>query len=234
VDATEHAGLTPTCQPADRPAAVVDVAAVLHRCWQAIRGRHPQVPAAVVVVASGSPARAGQGMKWGHFATLRWQHGTARLPEVLVSGEGLARTPEQVLTTLLHEAAHGLADARGIADTSRQGRWHNQRFAGLARELGLEPVKDDRLGWSPCTLPAGTAQVYRAELGQLGAVRGTYRHPEYTVTASRSSNNGVACTCDCGRKIRVSVGGYHAGPILCGLCSGRFRPARDPGEVARG
>jgi hypothetical protein len=29
-----------------------------------------------------------------------------------------------VLGTLLHEAAHGLAQARSIQDTSRQGRYH--------------------------------------------------------------------------------------------------------------
>jgi hypothetical protein len=216
--------LTPTCHPDRPPAAMVDLAGVLHRCWQAIRARHPQVPAAVLVVASGSPARGGQAMKWGHFATLRWQHGPARLPEVLVSGEGLARPPHQVLTTLLHEAAHGLAATRGVTDTSRQGRWHNRRFAEHARELGLHPVKDERLGWSPCTLPPGTAQAYRAELDQLAGVAGLYRHAEARPASNRSSNNGLACTCGCGRKIRVSRSGYDAGPILCGICHARFRP----------
>ncbi|WP_238487764.1 tyrosine-type recombinase/integrase [Actinoplanes flavus] len=67
-------------------------------------------------------------MKWGHFASLRWQHGDRQLPEVLVSGEGLKRSPAEILVTLLHEAAHGLADVRGIQDTSRQGRWHNKKF----------------------------------------------------------------------------------------------------------
>ena len=43
---------------------------------------------------------------------------------MLVSGEGLQRGPTDVLGTLLHEAAHGLAQARSIQDTSRQGRYH--------------------------------------------------------------------------------------------------------------
>jgi hypothetical protein len=42
-----------------------------------------------------------------------------------------------VLDTELHEAAHGLAAARGIQDTSRQGRYRNARYRGLAEELGL-------------------------------------------------------------------------------------------------
>jgi hypothetical protein len=209
--------------------SIIQVIVVLHGCWTAIRSRRPDVPAAVIVVASGSPARPNQAMKWGHFATLRWQHGTTRLPEVLVSGEGLSRTPEQVLTTLLHEAAHGLADARGVKDTSRQGRWHNQRFATHARELGLEPTKDDKLGWSPCTLPPATADTYRNQLDGLTAVLGTYRHADISETATRSSNNGVACECDCGRKIRASRSVYEAGPILCGNCEGRFLPDDDLG-----
>src|SRR4029450_12326513 len=106
-----------------------------------------------------APGGAGQ-TKWGHFASMRWQRGSDRLPEVLVSGDGLARTPGEVLTTLLHEAAHSLADARTIQDTSRQGRWHNKRFAALATELGLDPRMDPRLGWSPCTLPPETAETY--------------------------------------------------------------------------
>jgi len=59
---------------------------------------------------------------------MRWHDDARQLPEVFVGGEGLARGPAEVLGTLLHEAAHALADVRGIKDTSRQGRWHNARF----------------------------------------------------------------------------------------------------------
>lgn len=64
------------------------------------------------------------------------------MAEVFVGGEGLVRGPVEVLATLLHEAAHALADVRGIKDTSRQGPWHNARFKALAEELGIEVVKD--------------------------------------------------------------------------------------------
>ena len=56
----------------------------------------------------------------------------------MISGEGLRRSPREVLGTLLHEAAHALAHARGIKDTSRQGRYHNKHFKTLAEELGLD------------------------------------------------------------------------------------------------
>ncbi len=44
--------VTPTCQTEE--VSIIDVIAALHGCWTAIRTRHPEVPAAVIVVASGS------------------------------------------------------------------------------------------------------------------------------------------------------------------------------------
>jgi hypothetical protein len=231
--------VTRTCQnPAGEPFTTAGLLATLEQTWATIRTRHPEVPAAVLVVASGSPAKATGHLKWGHFATLRWQHGSDRLPEVLVSGEGLSRTPAEILTTLLHEAAHGLADTRHIQDTSRQGRWHNKHFAKHALELGLTPSKDATIGWSPCTLRPETAEVYTEQLDAIGAVLGFWRHAEVLATKTRTSNNnGVSAECDCARKIRVSLAVYEAGPILCGLCEARFHaddtdPDPDGGEPA--
>ena len=90
--------------PSDGAASLL--VAALEHTWQTIRTRHPEVPDAVLVVASGSE---GKRLNLGHFAPHRWQvHGTDR-HEVLVGGEGLHRGPVDVLGTLLHEAAHGLA-----------------------------------------------------------------------------------------------------------------------------
>ena len=124
--------------PVDRAAASRLVAA-LEQAWTTIRRHHPDVPQVVIVVASGSDPRSRR-LNLGHFAAGRWQladQPTDRA-EVLVSGEGLQRGPVDVLGTLLHEAAHGLAHARKVNDTSRQGRYHNRRYATLARELGLD------------------------------------------------------------------------------------------------
>jgi len=131
--------------------------AALEHAWQTIRTRHPDVPDAVLVVASGSE---GKRLNLGHFAPHRWQvHGTDR-HEVLVGGEGLQRGPLEVLGTLLHEAAHGLAQARSIQDTSRQGRYHNRRYAHLARELGLDVTSIKPIGWSATIVPDQTAAGY--------------------------------------------------------------------------
>ena len=50
----------------------------------------------------------------------------------------------EVLATLLHEAAHALAHARGSKDTSRQGRYHNTKFKNCAEEVGLTVEHDDK------------------------------------------------------------------------------------------
>jgi hypothetical protein len=173
--------------------------AALEQAWAAIRSRHADVPAAVIVIGSGSPNKPGQGMRWGHFASLRWQHGTRQLPEILVFGEGLNRPAVEVMTTLLHEAAHGIADTRGVKDTSRQGRWHNARFAAHAKELGLQPSKDPKLGWSPCTLTEATTGTYRPVIAALAAALRAFRHPEPVGEAKSrtNSNNGLPLSCAC-------------------------------------
>jgi hypothetical protein len=99
-------------------------------------------------------------------------------PEVLVSGEGLQRGPVDVLGTLLHEAAHGLAYARKISDTSRQGRYHNRRYATLARELGLDVAHLDPIGWSATSVPEPTAARYLEVLAELAEALVLWRRAE--------------------------------------------------------
>src|SRR5580658_6755876 len=83
----------------------------LDRTWAAIMARHPDVPAVVIALGSGS---GGGRLKLGHFAPDRWQRGAGRVPELFVGGEGLAKGARDVLGTVLHEAAHGVATVRGI------------------------------------------------------------------------------------------------------------------------
>ena len=213
--------MTRTCQDGSFTSA--GLVAALESAWAAIRARHADVPAVVIVVGSGSAAKPNAGTKLGHFASLRWQHGDTRMPEVFVSGEGLSRTPGEVFTTLLHEAAHALADVRGIQETSRQGRWHNKRFATLANELGLTAEKDAKLGWSPCTMRQSTQEAYASVFVELGAAVQAYRHPDEVAGKKRTnSNNGQGLTCECPRKIRVSPSTAEEGPIVCGVCDTPF------------
>jgi hypothetical protein len=197
--------------------------AALEHAWSAIRRRHPNVPdAVVVVVASGSE---GKRLNWGHFAPHRWQVSGADRYEVLIGGEGLQRGPLEVLGTLLHEAAHGLAQARSIQDTSRQGRYHNRRYATLAHELGLDVASVKPIGWSATTVPQQTAGAYAGQLEELQAALVLWRRQEHRIGTGSRSRNLLAAACGCGRRIRVAKATLAEAPILCGACKEPFEPA---------
>lgn len=230
--------------------------AALESAWAAIRARHPEVPAVVLLLGAGSIGAPAGSLRLGHFAAMRWHttsdnddHATgvtgaggpgpdaARLPEVFVGGEGLRRGPVDVLGTLLHEAAHALAHVRGIKDTSRQGRWHNARFKALAEELGIEVTKDPRIGWSPTTIPAATRESYASVIAELGAALRLHRTAELGAGGGKTKKpSQPACVCDCGRRIRVAKSVLAAGPIVCGVCGSEFTPDQpddqgDDGQV---
>jgi hypothetical protein len=202
--------------------------AALEHTWQTIRSRHPDVADAVLMVASGAEGRR---LNLGHFAPHRWQvHGADR-HEVLVGGEGLQRGPTDVLGTLLHEAAHGLAQARSIQDTSRDGRYHNRRYATLACELGLEVAQVRPIGWSATTVPNHTAAAYAAQLEELAAALVLWRRLEHRSGAGTRARNLLVASCGCGRRIRVAKTTLAEAPIVCGACEEPFQPA-DPDEAS--
>jgi hypothetical protein len=178
-----------------------------------------------------SPASAGvgpAGVRSGSEAAAAASDAedAGHLSEVLVGGEGLRHGPVEVLDTLLHEAAHGMAHVRGIKDTSRQGRWHNTRYAKLAAELGLAVAEAPGIGWSNTSLRPETRLEYAQTIALLGRTLTLHREPEPRGRRGgrASSNNGLACACACPRRIRVSPSGLAAGPILCGVCDEPFEP----------
>ncbi|WP_434971343.1 hypothetical protein [Microbacterium sp. bgisy207] len=194
--------------------------AAIERTWAAIQQRHSDVPEVVVTLASG---RTVKGVNLGHFAPDRWVRGDEVVHELFIGGEGLSRGGVDVLGTLLHEAAHGAANTRGIKDTSRQGRYHNAAFRSIAESFGLTLEKDPRIGWSVTTVPTGTAETYAAEVAQLTAAITAYRRSESPDAEGKTkSNNGRTAVCSCSRKIRASNAVIDAGPILCGLCGTEF------------
>jgi hypothetical protein len=189
--------------------------------WQDIRERHPDVPAVVITLGSGTMGKRGE-LTYGHFAAGRWQHDDATLPELFVSGEGLQRGALELLGTLLHEAAHGVAVTREIKDTSRQGRYHNRKFKEIGAELGLVLTEDIKRGWSTTTVPPTTAERYKATLGTLAAALVAYRHAEVHTPGKKKSSNLAVAECACPRKIRVAKTTLAEAPIICGGCDHEF------------
>lgn len=209
--------------------------AALEDAWRAIQHEHPDVPAAQVIVAQGSGH--GGGLLLGHLAPERWQAADqpgALIHELMVAGEGLALGADDVFTTELHEAAHALAVARGIPDTSRDGRYHNHHFRTLAEELGLLVTRDPTLGWSTTELPEHTRSRYAGAIAVIADAITSHRLPEPTATRGRNLAAAV-CGCEIPRRIRVAPRTLAAGAITCGVCRRAFAvppPAPERGREA--
>lgn len=206
------------------PAAARLVAA-LEDAWQEIRERHPDLPAVQIIVGQGSGR--GTGLLLGHLAPDRWRsagHEGELVHELLIAGEGLADGADEILTTLLHEAAHALAVARRIADTSRDGRYHNAAFKTLAEELGLTVTRDPTIGWSDTQLPEHTRARYAGQITAIDAAITAHRLAE---PAPGSGRNLAAAVCACAvpRRIRVAPRTLAGGAIICELCDHPFAVA---------
>jgi hypothetical protein len=173
--------MEPTPSPASAP-----VVAALEAMWETMRDRHSDVPAAVLVLGSGTIGMRPGEVKLGHFASTRWRLAEASdaagvLPEVFVGGEGLVDGAAAVLGTLLHEAAHAIAHTRRIQDTSRQGRYHNRRYAALAAEMGEWQVT-----WRPS--PAAAPHPGQAHEGKSPAFSACH------ITSTTALNTSPAIT----------------------------------------
>jgi hypothetical protein len=198
---------------------------VLEDLWLEIRRWHPDIPPAVIIIASGTD---GKHPRWGHHAPGRWNVAGQQYAEVMISGEGLRRTPDEVLGTLLHEAAHALAHSRGIKDTSRQGRYHNKHFKTLAEQLGLITGHDPCIGWSASTITDVTRIAYARQLHDLTQAMTLWRHSETTTgPTARRNSNFIAAICPCGRSIRVAASTLAEAPITCAACGQDFQ-AKNP------
>lgn len=200
----------------------------LENAWRAIQKRHPEVPAVCLVLATGT--KNGRYIKNGHWWVGQWSSGGRDFPEVLIAAERLRDGPHAVLTTLLHEAVHGLAHVRGIKDTSRQGRWHNGRFRELSEEVGLATAQDERLGCITPGMRAETTAEYAETLELLSEAMGSenaiFRKrpdpPKPKPKKPRRTYTVLTCPCD----IPIRVIECTHPRIMCWECGHDFKRQR--------
>jgi hypothetical protein len=145
----------------------------LDRAYQALRSRHPDLPNMLITVETPHPAvnhraaftsseqiTTATANYDGRIAFLLPPPHRSHLPCVFNAGA------VSTFGVLVHEAAHALAGARGIKDTSRGGTYHNGRFAELAAELGLEARPGADCGGTS-SVPARLLARYRRHIDAL-------------------------------------------------------------------
>jgi hypothetical protein len=194
----------------------------LTSAWRAIKARHAEVPEVVLTVGSGTigvKAWPGAVRSFRGRPLAARRHRTRR---AVCRGEGLQRGAGPVLATLIHEAAHGVAFARGVKDTSRGGKYHNKKFKDIAESMGLVIAHDPVIGFSPTTLPPSTAEQYRKVITALDAAITAYRHAEVAGVSRPKASNYVKAECECPRTIRVGKTVLAQAPIICGECGKDF------------
>ena len=121
----------------------------LESAWADIRALNPDVAEHVVFRIGSGRAGKRAGLTLGSITvntdweqsrptTSRAKSDPARYHCIFIAGETLAQHPARLLETLIHEAAHSVAQTRKVKDVSRQNRYHNKRFRAIAEEMGLE------------------------------------------------------------------------------------------------
>jgi hypothetical protein len=211
------------------------IVSVLEEAWSEIRTRHPDVPPVVVITGTGHESRGYATL--GHFGAERWQHTGGRLPELFLAGELLAGLDghsggRTALKTLLHEAAHGLAHTRKVKDCSRQNRYHNSRFATLAKELGLTPpdAPHPTLGYSGAILDDESAATWQDVISAIDAANLPHLGALSTAPASLAASTragarfSVSCGCEPARSLSITPHQYETAPLICGACHATFEP----------
>jgi hypothetical protein len=177
---------------------------------------------------------------WGDIQRYHSDLPNLAAPESLIGESSSACGTELGFERLLHEAAHGLAAARGIRDTSRAGRYHNRRFLTLADELGLDHNADPHpsSGFSLVTMRLETRERFAETIDRLQRALGDHaaatsaasdRSRTFRGPATRHGSSGggvrVKAVCGCGRNVRVVPSVLSQAPIVCGNCGEVFQIA---------
>ncbi|MEZ0068602.1 hypothetical protein ABIA32_004631 [Streptacidiphilus sp. MAP12-20] len=177
---------------------------------------------------------------WGDIQRFHSDLPNLAAPESLIGESSSACGTELGFERLLHEAAHGLAAARGIRDTSRAGRYHNRRFLTLADELGLDHNADPHpsSGFSLVTMRPETRERFAETIDRLQRALGDHaaatsstgdRSRTFRGPATRHGSSGggvrVKAVCGCGRNVRVVPSVLAQAPIVCGNCGEVFQIA---------
>jgi hypothetical protein len=167
----------------------------------------------------------------GHFARSSWHYLKTRNAHELAINPRLFEFPEELLETMLHEAAHALLNERdGNPGAGHSRYYHTKEFRDCCLGLGLQcTFRNTRYGFSDTDWQAnGIPDRYLPVLAILrrdlpwGTARRVDAHPVRARPLPDPGRCRLVCPCD--RVIYLGKKSAAAGPILCGLCGQPFSP----------
>ena len=215
---------TTTVERPHNEAAISGVVKALEFAWEKVYSFHPdELPRSVAI----SVGTRGRKLVNGYHQAQRWHVTDGFAGEVFIAAEGLSRSATAVFTTLLHEAAHAVAAAKGVKDTSQSGRYHNAKYAQIGRSMGLI-VQLGEHGYDTVGLTDETVTRYAAQIRQIKAATQTWRVGDpVTVRGPNKNLLKAVCECEQDNSIRTSRRRVEKG-LVCPVCAAYFVAVEPP------
>ena len=159
----------------------------------------------------------------GHFTPFTpWQNGEESFSEIAFNLEHFT-TPEELLSTLLHEVAHSINHANGIEDCS-SNQYHNAKFKTQAEALGLKTLEVKGKGHASTELTELGAKRWKKALSILASAFDLVALGGESAKKKGRNTNLIKAMCDCEQIIRASRSVIDAG-VSCDTCGGKFNEA---------
>lgn len=164
----------------------------------------------------------------GHFTVGKvWRAEQTHLNEINISAEHLYRPIENTMATLMHEMVHYYCQLNGIADTSKNGRYHNKNFKKEAEARGLIISYAQYIGYSVTKPSESFIEVIKShgiekpiDINRDGALLGAFGVGGGNGSAGiHGVNGGTGGTIE---KKKTSTRKYQ-----CPCCQNSFRATKD-------
>ncbi len=192
--------------------------------WSELQGIVKSLPTVVFISLSAAGRR-----RLGHFARSSWHYLKTRNAHEIAISPQLFESPEDLLSTMLHEAAHALLNQRsGNPGIGYCRYYHTKEFRDCCLELGLQcTFRNTRYGfcdtdWQGEKVPDRYQSVLAILKRELPL--GTARRGDMPPVRSRPLPDPGRCrlVCHCDRVIYTGKKSAADGPIVCGLCGHPF------------
>ncbi|KAB1438694.1 SprT-like domain-containing protein [Candidatus Galacturonibacter soehngenii] len=158
---------------------------------------------------------------YGHFTVSPvWKAEEERYHEINLSAEHLDRAFENIAATIAHEMCHLYAKIKGIADTSKDGRYHNKNFRDIAENHGIHVEYVKYIGYSKTTPSEQLKQVI--EEYRLGKPMELNRGTEVNYVGGSGGNDSTNGLSGGNRKKKSSTRNW-----MCPSCGNKCRTTKD-------